>query len=93
MKRAGIKLVAATGLLAATIVTAMSAMTSQATAREYPWCSYYNDSGRNCGFTTFQQCKSNVAGIGGICQINPSYAVGRTHLSDSALARSPRSGR
>jgi hypothetical protein len=47
-----------------------------AEAQNYPWCSQYSESGgggRNCGFTTFQQCLENVTGIGGFCERNTLY--------------------
>lgn len=48
--------------------------TSQAV--EYPWCAQYGmrgDGGRNCGFTTFQQCLATVSGVGGFCERNTFY--------------------
>ena len=49
---------------------------TRAQAQNYPWCSYYSESGgggTNCGFTTFQQCLDNVRGIGGFCDRNTQY--------------------
>ncbi len=49
---------------------------TRAEAQNYPWCSYYSESGgggTNCGFTTFQQCLDNVRGIGGFCDRNTQY--------------------
>jgi hypothetical protein len=49
---------------------------NRAEAQNYPWCSQYSESGgggRNCGFTTFQQCLENVTGIGGFCERNTLY--------------------
>ena len=49
---------------------------SRADAQSYPWCSQYSEGGaggRNCGFTTFQQCLENVSGIGGFCERNTLY--------------------
>ncbi len=49
---------------------------THAEAQNYPWCSYYSNSGgggTNCGFTTFQQCLDNVRGIGGFCDRNTQY--------------------
>jgi hypothetical protein len=48
--------------------------TSQAV--EYPWCAQYGpggDGGRNCGFSTFQQCMATVSGVGGFCERNSFY--------------------
>jgi hypothetical protein len=95
MKRPGRDMVAALGLMTATVLVAISAMTAEAVAREYPWCSYYNSGSQNCGFTTLDQCKSNISGIGGFCQMNPSYTARAGHASpsESALARSRRTSR
>jgi hypothetical protein len=50
---------------------------NQATqAREYPWCAHYgnSDSGAtNCGFSTLEQCRAAISGVGGFCQTNPRY--------------------
>ena len=39
----------------------------------YPWCAQYSGSGgggTNCGFTTIEQCRATVSGIGGFCVHN-----------------------
>jgi len=30
---------------------------------------------QNCGFSTVEQCRMTVAGIGGTCEFNPFYAT------------------
>ncbi len=44
---------------------------------EYPWCAQYGGGamggGRNCGFSTIEQCRATVSGIGGFCEPNPFY--------------------
>ena len=69
-------------LLAAVATIAMLA-SHTAQAREYPWCAHYggvdNDS-TNCGFSTIEQCRAAISGVGGFCQTNPRYippAAGR----------------
>ncbi|AXK79786.1 DUF3551 domain-containing protein [Pseudolabrys taiwanensis] len=45
-------------------------------AVEYPWCAQYSGDGgggRNCGFSTLQQCEATVSGIGGFCERNSFY--------------------
>lgn len=45
-------------------------------AIEYPWCAQYGlggDGGRNCGFSTLEQCLATVSGIGGSCERNSFY--------------------
>jgi hypothetical protein len=40
----------------------------------YPWCAEYNadwGGGRNCGFTTWEQCRATVSGNDGFCALNP----------------------
>jgi hypothetical protein len=42
----------------------------------YPWCANYGgDMGgsSNCGFSTLEQCRATVSGIGGSCDPNPFY--------------------
>ncbi len=42
----------------------------------YPWCANYSgDMGgaSNCGFSTLEQCRATVSGIGGFCDPNPFY--------------------
>ncbi len=43
---------------------------------EYPWCAVYSgDAGgaSNCGFSTIEQCRATVSGIGGSCEPNQFY--------------------
>ena len=57
-------------------VASISATTARA-AIEYPWCAQYsggsNGGGRNCGFSTLEQCRATVSGIGGFCEPNLFY--------------------
>jgi Protein of unknown function (DUF3551) len=40
----------------------------------YPWCAQYGDRGtRNCGFSTYEQCRWALSGNGGYCIENPMY--------------------
>ena len=46
----------------------------------YPWCAVYSgDAGgaSNCGFSTIEQCRATVSGIGGSCEPNQFYNPGR----------------
>ena len=46
----------------------------------YPWCAVYGgDAGgaSNCGFTTIEQCRATVSGIGGSCEPNQFYTGDR----------------
>jgi hypothetical protein len=41
----------------------------------YPWCAQYGNRGgaRNCGFSTWEQCRAALSGNGGYCIENPMY--------------------
>jgi hypothetical protein len=55
------------------IALAMSAVPSTAEIT-YPWCAQYGGrDGRNCGFSTLQQCRAAISGNGGYCLENPMY--------------------
>jgi len=47
----------------------------RASAQNYPWCAQYggNHGGRNCGFSTLEQCRAAISGNGGYCDANPLY--------------------
>ncbi len=34
----------------------------------YHWCALYSNGSRNCGFSTMDQCRATVSGVGGFCQ-------------------------
>ncbi len=63
-------------LFAAIAIAGMAAPARPAAAIEYPWCAQYggmDDAGRNCGFSTREQCMVTVSGIGGNCEPNLFY--------------------
>ena len=63
-------------LCATVAIAALAALARPAAAIEYPWCAQYGgkgDGGRNCGFSTFEQCMATVSGIGGFCERNSFY--------------------
>jgi hypothetical protein len=41
----------------------------------YPWCAQYgrDGGGRNCGFSTLEQCNAAISGNGGYCEVNAMY--------------------
>lgn len=55
------------------LLVALLAAPTAGQAQTYPWCSRYDWSTYNCGFSTLQQCLANVSGIGGICERNAHY--------------------
>jgi hypothetical protein len=64
-------------LLTLGVLATMAALGTRAQAQNYPWCAIYSGGsmggGRNCGFTTFEQCLATISGIGGTCQQNTLY--------------------
>jgi hypothetical protein len=66
-------------LRAALLLAAIALLAVPAAAQQpiyYPWCSVYGGSaggGTNCGFSTIEQCRENVSGIGGYCEANRFY--------------------
>ena len=56
-------------------IVCLSVIATSARAEiEYPWCAQYsgepNGGGRNCGFSTIEQCRATVSGMGGFCEPN-----------------------
>jgi hypothetical protein len=67
-------------------VLAAAAAVAPAQAQNYPWCEYLggaDEGGRNCGFTTYQQCMASAFGNGGDCQLNPQYEPPGPHRMES----------
>jgi hypothetical protein len=57
-------------------VAAVAAFAPPAAAIEYPWCAQYSGmggGGRNCGFSTIEQCRATLSGMGGSCEPNLFY--------------------
>ena len=49
-------------------------------AQNYPWCAIYSGGmggTRNCGFSTYEQCRAAVSGNGGYCALNNQYVPRR----------------
>lgn len=59
------------------LLLALVAAPTASQAQNYPWCSRYDVSTYNCGFSTLQQCLANIRGIGGICEPNAWYNAQR----------------
>jgi len=62
-------------LLVAMSVAAVTAFASPAAAIEYPWCVAYSGmggGGKNCGFSTYEQCRVSAMGTG-YCEANTFY--------------------
>lgn len=54
----------------------------------YPWCAQYGEDGggRNCGFSTQQQCQAAISGNGGFCEQNSLY---RSETTGSVTQAAP----
>jgi hypothetical protein len=64
------------GPLALLVAVVGAAPTSFAqTYYDYPWCAVYADrsGARSCYYTSFEQCKATMSGIGGFCIRSPYY--------------------
>lgn len=48
---------------------------SASMAASYPWCAHYGFDldGTNCGFASFEQCRTAISGNGGFCAQNQLY--------------------
>jgi len=57
--------------IAVVAITCAALSLSVVGARAGTWCANYsNQSGSNCGFYSFEQCRATVSGIGGFCTRN-----------------------
>ena len=67
-------------MLALFIAAALAPVVAPTPARAqiyYPWCANYGgDMGgsSNCGFSTYEQCRATIHGMGGSCDRNPFYS-------------------
>jgi hypothetical protein len=64
----------------AALILALPLGAAAASARSgYPWCAYYSTrGGMSCSFSTFEQCREEISGVGGMCSPNPSVPNRRT---------------
>ena len=78
-------------LLAGIVLVSLAALARPAAAIEYPWCAQYSGEdgggGRNCGFSTREQCMATVSGIGGGCERNLFYQGGAQRPAKPARKR------
>ena len=72
-------------------IASLTALATPARAEiEYPWCAQYSGrggGGRNCGFSTIEQCRATVSGIGGFCEPNLFYPRSASDTSQSKRKR------
>ena len=60
-------------LFALALVAASAATATSVKAQDYPWCANYTKGSTSCSFVTYEQCMTDVSGIGGFCEHNPLY--------------------
>jgi hypothetical protein len=89
-----------TTLLGLAIVTAALALDAAPANAQYryqlaPWCAQYNLPGgpMSCNFATFEQCRAEINGVGGMCNVNPYLANGPTTQFYGSKPRLRRSAR
>ena len=74
------------------ILFAAGAVSTHASAEDYPWCAYYgtgDGDAVNCGFSTREQCMATVSGVGGHCELNNQYKQPPATRSDDPAATRP----
>jgi Protein of unknown function (DUF3551) len=55
----------------------------------YPWCAVYGRKGAmSCYYTSWEQCRTTLSGIGGNCVQSPYYHAQPTQLPHRSLAKS-----
>jgi hypothetical protein len=74
------------------IIVIVSALVTPARAGiEYPWCAQYSGGnsggGRNCGFSTIEECRATVSGMGGFCEPNLFYPGSVSNAAPSKRKR------
>jgi hypothetical protein len=71
------------------VLTALAATTVPAMAQypyqRAPWCAQYSLPGgpMSCNFATFEQCRAQVSGVGGMCNVNPYLGYGTANAYGS----------
>jgi len=80
--------VLAASTLGLAAITVQLTATGPARAQEYPYCASGQwAGGGGCSYTTLDQCRASISGVGGVCVNNPRY-TGQT-----AMTRPPRGRR
>ena len=60
-------------VIAVGLVASLFLLAGPVAADPYKWCAAYRNGGTNCGFTTIEQCRATVSGVGGFCEPNQFY--------------------
>ena len=80
----------AVGILATLLVTfAIDGAQTSANADPYRWCAVYSARGAtNCYFTSLDQCRAALSGMGGFCQPNNFYDGRPVRTAEDGVRRS-----
>ena len=75
--------------LAAVMLLTAGAFVDATKADTYPWCAQYSGwpGGIQCWYTTSDQCRATVSGVGGYCMQNPRGATTSEELIRRARKR------
>lgn len=66
----------AVSMLALAAIAVTMAATGPAQAQEYPYCASGQwAGGGGCSYSTLDQCRASISGVGGVCVSNPRYAA------------------
>jgi hypothetical protein len=78
-------------VFAALLLAAFGSLIETAKA-EFRWCAIFNEGNINCLFTSMDQCRATVSGVGGFCM--PQAPVGHRQPTRSSIeaARKPGTG-
>jgi hypothetical protein len=62
-------------IITAAILLATSSASLAQSPYDYPWCAVFTrtSGATSCYYTSFQQCRETLSGIGGDCIQNPGY--------------------
>ena len=69
-------------VIAAALLVEIQATSAQSPT-SYPWCAKYYKEGSptSCYYTSYQQCKTTLSGIGGYCFESPYYHAAPANAS------------
>ena len=74
-------------VIALAAIAALAAGPHRAAAQGQAWCLVGGNSGRSCGFYTFEQCLASRAGGTSHCTQNPNYQGGGSGASQPARSQ------
>ena len=75
-------------VVAAALLGETQVSNAQQSAYSYPWCSLgagKESNSLSCYYTSWEQCKTTTAGVGGYCVESPYYRSQPTQLHNSVV--------